>query len=129
MLHLNNRETNSMMEASNNNINNERESIINITQEFHGFLSKIELEYNQIKSELIQVKKEIKEMKENEAFKNQNTIKKVSFIKLMKCQSTKLDLIFFIFAIIGSLIAGCAMPFTSLLLGDVIDGFDGSIPK
>ena len=48
MLHLNRRETNSMMEASNNNINNERESIINITQEFHGFLSKIELEYNQM---------------------------------------------------------------------------------
>ena len=59
MLHLNNRETNSMMEASNNNINNERESIINMTQEFRGFLSKIELEYNQVKSELIQVKKEI----------------------------------------------------------------------
>ena len=72
MLHLNNRETNSMMEASNNNINNERESIINMTQEFRGFLSKIELEYNQVKSELIQVKKEIKEMKENEVFKNQN---------------------------------------------------------
>ncbi len=129
MLHLNNRETNSMMEASNNNINNERESIINMTQEFRGFLSKIELEYNQVKSELIQVKKEIKEMKENEVFKNQNKKKNVSFIQLMKCQSTKIDLIFFIFAIIGSLLAGCAMPFTSLLLGDVIDGFDGSIPK
>ncbi len=76
MLHLNNRETNSMMEASNNNINNERESIINMTQEFRGFLSKIELEYNQVKSELIQVKKEIKEMKENEVFKNQKKKKK-----------------------------------------------------
>jgi len=129
MLHLNQRESNSMMEASNNNINNERESIINITKEFHGLLSKIELEYNQVKSELIQVKKEIKEMKDNEVFKNQNNKKKVSFLKLMKSQSTKIDLIFFIFAIIGSLIAGCAMPFTSLLLGDVIDGFDGSIPK
>ena len=38
MLHLNQRESNSMMEASNNNINNERESIINMTQEFRNLI-------------------------------------------------------------------------------------------
>ncbi len=130
MLHLNHKESNSIMEASNNNITNEKESIINITQEFRGLLSKMEFEFNQVKSELKQVKKEIKEIKENEIFNSQKNIKKkVSFIQLMKCQSTKKDIFFFILAIIGSLLSGCAMPFTSLLLGDVIDGFDGSIPK
>ena len=89
MLHLNHKESNSIMEASNNNITNEKESVINITQEFRGLLSKMEFEFNQVKTELKQVKKEIKEIKENEIFNSQKNIKKkVSFIQLMKCPNT-----------------------------------------
>ena len=80
MLHLNHKESNSIMEASNNNITNEKESVINITQEFRGLLSKMEFEFNQVKTELKQVKKEIKEIKENEIFNSQKNIKKKSII-------------------------------------------------
>ena len=47
----------------------------------------------------------------------------------MSVQSNKSDIIYFILGILGSITAGLSMPLISLLLGDVIDGFDGSIPK
>lgn len=53
--------------------------------------------------------------------------KRASFFKLMYTLSNKCDIIVIICAIVGSLIAGAAMPLISLLLGKVLNQFNGNI--
>ncbi len=100
------------------------------SSELKNLLSKLEKELIEVKGEVTSLKKDIKQVKESEAFLHFKKKKKsISFFQLMLIQSEKSDIIFFIIAIIGSMAAGLSMPLISLLLGDVIDGFDGSIPK
>jgi ABC-type multidrug transport system fused ATPase/permease subunit len=54
-------------------------------------------------------------------------VKRASFFKLMYTLSNKCDIIVIICAIVGSLIAGAAMPLISLLLGKVLNQFNGNI--
>jgi ATP-binding cassette, subfamily B (MDR/TAP), member 1 len=53
--------------------------------------------------------------------------KRVSFFKLMYTLANKCDITLIISACIGSLIAGAAMPLISLLLGKVLNQFNGNI--
>ncbi len=98
--------------------------------EIKSLISNFQNELGQIKGEVTNLKNEIKQIKESEPFKKYEKKKKsISFLKLMTVQSSKSDIIYFILGILGSIAAGLSMPLISLLLGDVIDGFDGSIPK
>ena len=98
--------------------------------EIKSLISNFQNELGQIKGEVTNLKNEIKQIKESEPFKKYEKKKKsISFLKLMSVQSSKSDIIYFILGILGSITAGLSMPLISLLLGDVIDGFDGSIPK
>ena len=106
------------------------DNILNLSNEFKTMLSKMDSEIQSLHSEVSNLSSEIKSLKKNSLkFKQETTKKKVSFFTLLKSQTFPYQIFFYILAIIGSLVAGCAMPLTSLLLGDVIDGFDGSIPK
>ncbi len=107
------------------------DNILNLSNEFKTMLSKMDSDIQSLHSEVSNLASEIKSLKKNSLkFKQEETIKKkVSFFKLLKSQTFPFQIFFYVLAIIGSLVAGCAMPLTSLLLGDVIDGFDGSIPK
>ena len=98
--------------------------------EIKSLLSNLQKEITQVKGEVKNLKNEIKQVKDSEPFKKFEKKKKsISFFKLISIQSNKSDIIYFILGIIGSIAAGLSMPLISLLLGDVIDGFDGSIPK
>jgi ABC-type multidrug transport system fused ATPase/permease subunit len=55
--------------------------------------------------------------------------KRVGFFKLQYTFAARSDLIYISLACLGSLIAGAAMPLISLLLGKVINQFDGNIEK
>ena len=105
------------------------ENMLSIANEFKSLITKMESEITDVKSEVVSLKQELNAIKSAAKKEKEPENVKVTFIKLLKCQSTKKDIVLFVFAIIGSLAAGCAMPLISLLLGDVIDGFDGSIPK
>jgi ABC-type multidrug transport system fused ATPase/permease subunit len=107
------------------------DNILNLSNEFKTMLSKMDSDIQSLHSEVSNLASEIKSLKKNSLkFKQEETIKKkVSFFKLLKSQTFPFQIFFYVLAIIGSLVAGCAMPLTSLLLGDVIDAFDGSIPK
>ena len=107
------------------------DNILNLSNEFKTMLSKMDSDIQSLHSEVSNLASEIKSLKKNSLkFKQEEAIKKnVSFFKLLKSQTFPFQIFFYVLAIIGSLVAGCAMPLTSLLLGDVIDGFDGSIPK
>ena len=105
------------------------DNILNLSNEFKTMLSKMDSDIQSLHSEVSNLASEIKSLKKNSLkFKQEETIKKkVSFFKLLKSQTFPFQIFFYILAIIGSLVAGCAMPLTSLLLGDVIDGSkDGS---
>jgi len=73
------------------------------------------------KKESININKEIEEMNGNELFKS------VSFFKLEYSFADKKDIFLISFACLGSVIAGASMPLISLLLGKVINQFDGKI--
>ena len=125
---LNNEE--SSIDTDNKELFND--NIISIANEFKTLLTKMETEITDLRRELKTVRTELKEIQESDVMKpslQKGIHTKVTFLKLMKCQATKRDIVFFIFAILGSLVAGCSMPLMSLLLGDVIDGFDASFPK
>ena len=124
MLKMRGDETSLSMKSKINEQNDDESS------ELKTLLSKLEKELIEVKGEVTSLKKDIKQVKESEAFLHFKKKKEsVSFLQLMSIQSEKSDIIFFIIAIIGSMAAGLSMPLISLLLGDVIDGFDGSIPK
>jgi ABC-type multidrug transport system fused ATPase/permease subunit len=117
-------ETSLSMKSKMNEVNDDESS------ELKSLVSKLEKELTEVKGEVTSLKKDIKQVKESEAFLHfQKKKKSISFFQLMSVQSEKSDIILFIIAIIGSMAAGLSMPLISLLLGDVIDGFDGSIPK
>ena len=130
-MQINNEELSINTDNDNKEVFND--NILTIANEFKSLITKMETELTNVKTELTSVKKELKEIKNTSIIKSSlssNDKKvKVTFVSLLKCQATKKEIPIFVFAILGSLVAGCAMPLISLLLGDVIDGFDGSIPK
>ena len=124
MIEMRAEETSLSMKSKMNEVNDDESS------ELKSLVSKLEKELTEVKGEVTSLKKDIKQVKESEAFLHfQKKKKSISFFQLMSVQSEKSDIILFIIAIIGSMAAGLSMPLISLLLGDVIDGFDGSIPK
>lgn len=76
--------------------------------------------------------KHVYEIKHEESIENLELIdkpKKVSYFKLLFKFANKLDIFLIFIAIIGSLIAGAAMPLISLLLGSAINNFGPDVDK
>ena len=67
------------------------------------------------------------QIKEYDKTKPKESIKSVSFFKLLFQFADKEDIVLICFAIIGSLIAGTAMPFIALLLGSAINNFGSNM--
>jgi ATP-binding cassette subfamily B (MDR/TAP) protein 1 len=73
-------------------------------------------------------KKEIQEFEPlGKEEKTTEKMKSVGFFKLLFTLANKADVVLIICAILGSLIAGAAMPLISLLLGKVLNQFDETI--
>lgn len=71
--------------------------------------------------------KEVEILKGNDIDTKKTKRTTVSFFTLEYAMAKRYDAVFFVIAIIGSVISGASMPLISLLLGKVINNFNGSI--
>ena len=123
------------IETSNNNNITEvfNDNLLSIANEFKSVLTNVENDINKFKTDIAYIKHEVHRIKatQNKFHKRKHTssyASACSYFTLITHNTSKCDIIIFIFAIIGSIINGCSMPLISLLLGDVINGFDANIP-
>ena len=123
------------IETSNNNNLTEvfNDNLLSIANEFKTVLTKVESDISKFKADISYIKHELHLIKaaQNKYHKRKRASSRVnalSYATLITHNSSKCDIIIFIFAIVGSIINGCSMPLISLLLGDVINGFDANIP-
>ena len=124
------------IETSNNNNNITEvfnDNLLSIANEFKSVLTHVEHDISKFKTDITYIKHELHQLKatQNKFHTHKRSspyTNACSYFTLITHNASKCDITILIFAVVGSIINGCSMPLISLLLGDVINGFNANIP-